>query len=120
MESSTLHVGRNGVSVRGRDTIIIFILLVLSGTLVWLLWTHSEKDEQRSSTISQRLEVMKQEHALLRDSIDANTNALHGVTDQMELQSWLMIADPAEERYARKKIGVPKLLGGNNPYPVRP
>lgn len=119
-ETDMLHVGRDGVSLRGRDTIVIFILLVLSATLTWLLWTHMEKDEQRGSMISQRMEVMKQEHALLRDSIDSNTEALHGVTDQMELQSWLMIADPKEEQFARKHIGVPKLLGGNNPYPIRP
>lgn len=120
MESSTLRVGRDGVSLKGRDTIVIFVLLCFSGGLGWTLWTHIDKDEQRGRAISERMEVMKQEHALLRDSIDANTTALHNVTDQMELQSWLMIADPKQEAEARKKIGVPKLLGGNNPYPIRP
>lgn len=120
MESSALRVGRDGVSLKGRDTIVIGVLIVFAGGVSWLLWQHTESADQRGRAINERMEVMKQEHALLRDSVDANTMALHRVTDQMELQTWLMIADPKEEKYARKMIGVPKLLGGNNPYPMRP
>lgn len=120
MSDSTLHVGRDGVSLKGRDTIVIFVLMALLVILAWLFWTHIDKDELRGRAISERMEVMKQEHVLLRDSVDANTSALHNVTDQMELQTWLMIADPKQEAEARKRIGIPKLLGGHNPYPVRP
>ena len=91
MSESTVHVGRDGVSLKGRDTIVIFVLLAFAGGLGWTLWTHIDKDEQRGRAISERMEVMKQEHALLRDSIDANTEALSKVDKQMELQSWLMI-----------------------------
>lgn len=120
MESSTLRVGRDGVSLKGRDTVVIGVLIVFAGGVSWMLWDHVDKSEQRGRTITARMEMMGQEHALLRSSVDANTMALHSVTDQMELQTWLMIADPKEEKYARKMIGVPKLLGGNNPYPMRP
>lgn len=120
MDSSTLRVGRDGVSLKGRDTIVIFVLLVFAGGLSYTMWTHIDKDEQRGRAISERIGVMQQEHDTLRISVDANTSALRSVTDQMELQTWLMIADPKQEAEARKKIGIPKLLGGHNPYPVRP
>lgn len=120
MSESTVHVGRDGVSLKGRDTIVIFVLLAFCAGLAWSILTHIDKEEQRTRAISERMESMSQEHMLLRSSVSNNTAALHNVTDQMELKTWLMIADPKQEAEARKRIGIPKLLGGNNPYPVRP
>lgn len=119
-DDSTIHVGRDGVDLRGRDSIMVFILLVFATGLTWIFLQQVDKSTSINESISARIEVMKGEHNTLKGSVEANTAALSRVNDQMELQSYIMLATPQQEAEARKLIGRPKLLQGNNPYPVRP
>ena len=119
-EESALHVGRDGVDVRGRDSIMVFVLLVFASGLTWIFLQQVDKSTAINESISARMEVMRGEHDTLRASVDANTHALKGVDDQLALNNWLLLATPAEEKEAKRIIGRPKLLQGNNPYPVRP
>lgn len=119
-DNNALHVGSDGVDLRGRDSIMVFILLVFAGGLTWIFLQQVDKSIALNESITARMEVMSTDHNSLKSSVEANTRAITSMGDQVELQNWLLLANPQQEAEAKKRIGVPKLLQGNNPYPIRP
>ncbi len=107
---SELHIGQDGIGIKGRDALILGILIIFVCAVGYMLYDKMEKEEARNNTIADRLETLKQDHSLFRESVDRNTQALNDVTDQMALQSYLMVATPEQEKEARTLIGKPKLL----------
>jgi hypothetical protein len=53
---------------------------------------------------------MQNDHKALNDTIGLNTEAVWAVQEQMELQSYLMVASTKEEARARTILRIPKLL----------
>jgi coenzyme F420-reducing hydrogenase beta subunit len=109
-DESTLHIGKDGFSITGRDAIIVGLLAVSLAGLGVIFYRHLESDQETSATLLSNSSEMRQEHTTLKHSIDENTKALNRVGDEMGLQSYLMIATPEQEKEARAIIGRPRLL----------
>lgn len=98
-----LHVGRDGIDIRGRDSILIAAVIAMLIFIAWLFWDHLANDEQRVNAIQAKIEQMGQDHAKIVSSME-------NIDKQLELQNYLMVATPEQERAAQRLIHTPRLL----------
>lgn len=114
MADESLHIGRDGVEIRGRDVIYIGILLVFSAGLTWSFMQHLQNDEARHKDIErynkdliERMGMMQQEHVALTKVIERNTITMESLTERINEQSWLMLASPEDEKRAKRRLDTP-------------
>lgn len=103
-----LHVGRDGISMRGRDTIIIGVLVLSLMATGWLVW---DRDWQLESRVS----VLNADHVALASALKAQTEvlqqngqAIRDLAERVNEQNWLMISTPEQDKRARQIMGTPK------------
>ena len=105
------------LSIKGIGTIIVLILIVLTGGIGWMLYDLSHAASQ---AVKEAM-VIKQETALehkaimeaavaIKENQSVIMDGVKRVESSVKVQNWILLADPSEKADIKQKLNMPKEL----------
>ena len=116
-EEVTLNGFGKSVSIKGLGTIIVLMLMVLTGGIGWMLYDLSHGAAQAVREAMQIKQETALEHKAIMDSavaIKDNQATIMDVVKRVEssvkVQNWILLADPSEKTEIKQKMNMPREL----------
>lgn len=102
MSDESLHVGRDGVDIKGRDNIMIFVLLVLAFLIVIAFYLHLDKDIEDRKVSNAKMDSLQQDHRKLVDAVESLAESTKIQNNILTEQNCILLADEKETERIRK------------------
>lgn len=102
MDQETLHVGRDGIDIKGRENIMIFTLLVLAFLIIVAFYLHLDKDIEDRKVSHAKMDSLQQDHRKLVDAVESLAESTKVQNNILTEQNCILLADEKETERIRK------------------
>ena len=113
----TIHILGRPVNIKGLGTIIVVIVLVLTGGMGWMLYdlSHAAADAVKEAMVLQQQTAVEHKAIMeaamtIRENQGILKEGVKTVGESVKTQNWILLADQTEKADAKRRLSMPREL----------